>query len=238
MTGRYSISTSEDKISPVLPWALIADLPDDSLLLALWLLTLERINPTVHGFFREYVAVLRKLSPTREKGLTDKEMAWLGQRHGLDVAEAQSARLLAEQVLRELAVGIPYEQVITVYAARRPAMTRVSVRAGTADLAARRRLVYLRWHPVSPAARAHGGHLRRARLLGLAGTFAAADWRAVCAFYGNRCLRCGCRGPLTLDHVIPVSKGGRNDTSNFQPLCFSCNVTKGTRTDDYRPHWM
>lgn len=48
----------------------------------------------------------------------------------------------------------------------------------------------------------------------------------------GRCLGCGCdiSEKYTLDHKIPLSRGGTNATENFQLLCQSCNSTKGTRT--------
>lgn len=36
------------------------------------------------------------------------------------------------------------------------------------------------------------------------------------------------------DHVVPVLFGGSNDISNIQPLCRSCNSSKGASTVDYR----
>ena len=75
---------------------------------------------------------------------------------------------------------------------------------------------------------------RRARLKGNGGDFTADEWKAMCAFYDNRCLRCREKKVLTVDHVVPVSKGGRNDILNIQPLCRSCNTSKGTRNTDYR----
>lgn len=47
---------------------------------------------------------------------------------------------------------------------------------------------------------------------------------------GFRCKACG-RGPnngvkLTIDHIIPVDWGGRNEESNLQTLCMECNEGK------------
>lgn len=33
--------------------------------------------------------------------------------------------------------------------------------------------------------------------------------------------------PLTVDHIIPKSKGGTNDLENLQPMCAKCNFKKG-----------
>ncbi len=34
----------------------------------------------------------------------------------------------------------------------------------------------------------------------------------------------------TVDHVVPVSRGGVNHEHNLQILCMSCNGQKGTKT--------
>lgn len=35
---------------------------------------------------------------------------------------------------------------------------------------------------------------------------------------------------ISLDHVIPLSRGGKAHMSNLQPTCFKCNRTKGALT--------
>lgn len=52
--------------------------------------------------------------------------------------------------------------------------------------------------------------------------------------YGEQCLKCGSEDDICIDHIEPVSRGGKNELDNLQPLCRSCNSTKGTKTIDYR----
>ena len=56
-------------------------------------------------------------------------------------------------------------------------------------------------------------------------------------FYGSACLYPQCESKTsTIDHVIPLSKGGRHALWNFQPLCRSHNTSKyNTSFEDYRP---
>lgn len=78
---------------------------------------------------------------------------------------------------------------------------------------------------------------RRARKSAAGGTFTPEQWLALCAKYDNRCLACGHKVALTVDHVVPIVLGGNNDIENLQPLCQSCNSKKGRRTLDYRSLW-
>ena len=73
------------------------------------------------------------------------------------------------------------------------------------------------------------------RRSGTQGHFTAAEWRDLCAQHGNRCLRCGAEGSLSVDHVVPISRGGTNTIDNIQPLCLPCNLHKHATTVDYRP---
>ena len=38
---------------------------------------------------------------------------------------------------------------------------------------------------------------------------------------------------MTIDHIIPQSKGGRDNIENLQLLCGACNSTKGNRSQEY-----
>lgn len=51
---------------------------------------------------------------------------------------------------------------------------------------------------------------------------------------GNKCLRCGSAYNLTIDHIVPLSKGGINYITNYQTLCKSCNLKKGANILDLR----
>jgi hypothetical protein len=51
---------------------------------------------------------------------------------------------------------------------------------------------------------------------------------------GNSCLNCGSGSKLSLDHIVPINKGGLNRLYNLQTLCMPCNSSKGTKIIDYR----
>lgn len=77
---------------------------------------------------------------------------------------------------------------------------------------------------------------RRAREVNAEGDFTAKEWKAICDKYGNQCLCCGSvDSPLTVDHIVPLIKGGSNFPNNLQPLCRSCNCKKQVKIIDYRP---
>lgn len=92
-----------------------------------------------------------------------------------------------------------------------------------------------RWQKQNPEKVAAISSRYRARKMGSDGNFTTEEFRRLCEKYGNRCLCCG-RDDVALhaDHVVPLTRGGRNDISNIQPLCKSCNSAKATRIIDYR----
>lgn len=74
----------------------------------------------------------------------------------------------------------------------------------------------------------------RARSRNAPGSISVLTWKSLLSKYGSCCLRCGSSANLSIDHIIPLSKGGTNFPNNLQPLCRSCNSSKGTKTMDYR----
>jgi len=46
----------------------------------------------------------------------------------------------------------------------------------------------------------------------------------------HTCQYCGVRSDLTLDHVMPKSRGGKDTWENLVTACNKCNVKKGDRT--------
>jgi 5-methylcytosine-specific restriction endonuclease McrA len=83
-------------------------------------------------------------------------------------------------------------------------------------------------------------HLRR----GVCGSYTDKQLNARIDFYGGRCYLCGCDWRAlptkanaapgerykTIDHVIPVSKGGSSWPANLRPFCNACNSSKNAKT--------
>jgi 5-methylcytosine-specific restriction endonuclease McrA len=73
------------------------------------------------------------------------------------------------------------------------------------------------------------------------GVYAARAWggpkrlRAlVFALYGDRCWLCGQPGATSVDHVVPMSKGGAwFDVANMRPAHLACNQSRGNRVRHY-----
>ena len=47
-----------------------------------------------------------------------------------------------------------------------------------------------------------------------------------------KCQYCGSYSSLTIDHVIPRSRGGENTWDNMVSACISCNTRKGDKTPE------
>lgn len=49
--------------------------------------------------------------------------------------------------------------------------------------------------------------------------------------FNNKCAACKSTKNLTVDHIIPVIKGGSDEINNLQILCKSCNSKKGSANE-------
>lgn len=77
-------------------------------------------------------------------------------------------------------------------------------------------------------------HRRRIRLLEAEGTHTLSQWKELVERTGNRCVACLREDVrLTIDHIVPLSKGGTDYIDNIQPLCLSCNCRKQAKTINY-----
>jgi 5-methylcytosine-specific restriction endonuclease McrA len=79
----------------------------------------------------------------------------------------------------------------------------------------------------NPEKSANTYHKRRAKKL-LNGDFLVRD-KFLKRLYSSECVYCGYIGKIHQDHIIPISRGGRHSEGNLQPLCVSCNSSKGNK---------
>lgn len=58
------------------------------------------------------------------------------------------------------------------------------------------------------------------------GRVTRVEWRQLKEFYDHRCAYCGQKKRLTMDHMIPLSRGGPHCIENIAPACSKCNGSK------------
>lgn len=86
-----------------------------------------------------------------------------------------------------------------------------------------RKLNHENWRKIANASWAR----RKARKLN-AGVFVILD-RELMRILSSPCNFCGTTEDITLDHVIPLARGGRHSIGNLQPLCGTCNKRKNSK---------
>lgn len=80
------------------------------------------------------------------------------------------------------------------------------------------------------AARRETDRRRRARLrAATVPGVSARDWEWLKRRHRGRCAYCDRMAPLTMDHVVPLVRGGQHAIGNILPACHSCNASKRDR---------
>ena len=76
-------------------------------------------------------------------------------------------------------------------------------------------------------------HIRRAKMYEVGGTYTQAEIDALLEQQNYKCAAPHCAADLhekrDLDRIVPISRGGRNDITNLQFLCPSCNRSKNDK---------
>ncbi|MGW5519114.1 HNH endonuclease [Nocardia africana] len=69
---------------------------------------------------------------------------------------------------------------------------------------------------------------RRARKLATTSRITTAQWKRVLRRANQTCFYCSARSDqLTMDHVVPLSRGGTHSEGNIVAACGACNYSKG-----------
>lgn len=89
-----------------------------------------------------------------------------------------------------------------------------------------------RWKLLHPDRNSFNSRQYEHRKRGAIGICTEAQLQARIDLFGRRCYLCGCDWDAlpfdkkTIDHVIPIIRGGTNWPANLRPACRSCNSSK------------
>ena len=77
-----------------------------------------------------------------------------------------------------------------------------------------------------------------AKEINIESTLTPEEWKEICESCGFICILCGEKlttisnkvNTLTLEHILPLTRGGKNTADNVAPACFVCNSAKRDMT--------
>jgi len=164
---------------------------------------------------KAYLTVYRE----QNKGRIKEKVAEYNSVHRETIRERQAARYIAHANERD-----------EEYKAKHAACARKSY-----HLHPERALRYAKFYAHTPQGRLSKKRTdaRRKALLRGGGHIDMRGFTEKCAELNWTCQLCGKQlspQDVTMDHIVPISRGGTNDLYNLQPLCMSCNAKKGART--------
>lgn len=133
----------------------------------------------------------------------------------------------AESVRRSMAKKPEYYREMRRKKAQRYAARRAALDRSRRDEHRQREAAYRAANAVS---RRMWESARRARLVNAdVRRFTNADWQRVLRRHQHRCFYCGGATNLTVDHLVPLARGGRHAEGNIVPACGSCNSSKNDK---------
>jgi 5-methylcytosine-specific restriction endonuclease McrA len=155
---------------------------------------------------------------------------WVANGH----TELRLARIHCGNCLRAMPTGM---LVTAIYCSKKCKMAQVEKRRVRDDHARylrerERRITYAIAYAAAHPEVGQRAKRKRKALLSGSGIYDVSkrDWRRLCLRYGGRCAYCNEVAPLTMDHVVPISRGGVHSIGNLVPACANCNSTKRHRT--------
>lgn len=84
------------------------------------------------------------------------------------------------------------------------------------------------WAIRHPESKRNSEHKRKSAKIGN-GVFEVSK-KEISRIINSSCIACSTTNNITVDHIVPLSRGGRHSIGNLQPLCFTCNASKNNRT--------
>jgi len=81
------------------------------------------------------------------------------------------------------------------------------------------------YHKANPEASVTAAHKRRVHKVG--NKSFVVTTKEMKRIWNSACVYCGATENINADHVVPIAKGGSHGIGNLQPLCKSCNSSKG-----------
>ncbi len=84
----------------------------------------------------------------------------------------------------------------------------------------------------------HRTHMLTLKKLRSSGELPLPEWIKLCELQDYKCVWCEKQFPLmqlSVDHIIPITRGGTHDRNNLQAMCFPCNRRKGNRFIGAKP---
>ena len=85
----------------------------------------------------------------------------------------------------------------------------------------------LEWHRANPAKMNELKAIRREAVE--VSTVTEREWCRLLNRFSGCCAYCGNRAKLSMEHVIPLTRGGSHSIGNLLPVCQSCNSSKNNR---------